>query len=306
MLGWFLRGLAMGAADIVPGVSGGTIAFITGIYERLITAISAFDHRLFSVWRTKGWAGVWQAIDGTFLVVLFAGILTSVASLAHLINWMLEQHAIMLWSFFFGLILGSVFLIRAAMKAPGLTTYMAILSGALMAYAITMMAPSQIPLTNLNLFLAGMIAICAMILPGVSGSFLLLVMGMYAHVIGAIKGFDIALLAVFAGGCIVGLMGFSHILKWLLKAYHDLTLALLTGFMLGSLNKVWPWKQVLEYRINSKGEPVPLIERNILPEHYEQLTGQSSQLLLAIILFVLGVGLVVLMDRYQKVQNRKV
>lgn len=296
MWGVYLRGMAMGAADIVPGVSGGTIAFITGIYERLILALSSVDHRLIGLWRERGFKAVWQAVDGTFLALLFAGVLTSVATLARLITWLLDEQGLILWGFFFGLILGSVYLVRRAMKTRGFDTYMALFSGAIMAFAITAMAPSELPMSYLTLFLAGAIAICAMILPGVSGSFLLVIMGMYSHVLEAVKNFDVLALSVLASGCLIGLLSFTHVLRWLLKRHHDVTLAMLAGFMLGSLNKVWPWKQTLEYRINSKGEAVPLVERNILPGHYEQLTGDGAQLVAVLVAFAVGILAVVMLQ----------
>lgn len=296
----YFKGIAMGAADIVPGVSGGTIAFITGIYERLIVALSSLDRQCWQAFREKGIPGVWQHIDGTFLVVLFAGILTSVVSAARLISHLLEHHGIILWSFFLGLILGSVTFIVKAMKTHNFTTWSGLLAGTLMAYAITELTPAEMVVTPFTLFFSGAIAICAMILPGVSGSFLLLIMGMYGHILGAVKDFDILVLMIFCSGCLVGLLSFTHFLKWVLRRYHDVTLAVLTGFMLGSLNKVWPWKQTLEYRLDSHGQTVPLVQANILPSTYEQLTGEPSAILWACTAFVVGLALVLAIEFLQQ------
>jgi putative membrane protein len=296
----YFKGIAMGAADIVPGVSGGTIAFITGIYERLITALSSLDRQCLAAFRERGVRGVWEHIDGTFLLVLFAGILTSVVSAARLISYLLSEHGILLWSFFFGLILGSVFFIVKSMKTHTFSTGMGLLLGALAAYFITVLTPAEIALNPVTLFCAGAIAICAMILPGISGSFLLLIMGMYGSILQAVKDFDIGVLLIFISGCVVGLLSFTHFLKWLLRHYHDVTLAVLTGFMLGSLNKVWPWKQTVEYRLNSHGESTPLVQLNILPHQYEQLTGESSAIVLAVMAFLTGLALVLVLEWVQR------
>ncbi|MBK8973654.1 MAG: DUF368 domain-containing protein [Hahellaceae bacterium] len=296
----YFKGIAMGAADIVPGVSGGTIAFITGIYERLIVALSSLDRQCWLTFRERGLNGVWQHIDGTFLIILFAGILTSVISAARLISYLLDNHGIVLWSFFLGLILGSVVFIVKAMRAHNLSTWSGLVAGTLMAYAITELSPAEMVVTPVTLFISGAIAICAMILPGVSGSFLLLIMGMYGHVLGAVKEFDVLVLVIFCSGCLVGLLSFTHFLKWVLRRYHDVTLAVLTGFMLGSLNKVWPWKQTLEYRLDSHGEAVPLVQANIFPSTYEQLTGEPSAILWAIGAFVVGLSLVLAIEFLQQ------
>lgn len=293
----YLKGMAMGAADIVPGVSGGTVAFISGIYERLIGALSRFDISLLRVLRQGGLKGAWQHVDGAFLLILFAGILTSVFSAARILSYLLEHHAPVLWGFFFGLILASVYHVLRIIRQHTAATWLVFLLGAVIAYAITELSPAQVAMTLPNVFLAGAIAICAMILPGISGSFMLLLMGLYGPILGAVKGLELAVLAVFAAGCATGLLSFTHVLKWLLSRYHDLTLALLTGFMVGSLNKVWPWKQTLEYRLDSHGTPVPIIQKNVLPAHFEQVTGQSAELALVLVCFLLGLGLVLALER---------
>ena len=287
----FAKGMAMGAADVVPGVSGGTVAFITGIYDELLRSIASVPEALVQLLRGRV-AKAWQIANVNFLLVLFAGILTSVFSLARLITWLLDTHPIPLWSFFFGLILVSSHLVAREIGRWNWTRVFSFVVGIAFAWWITVASPMQWGSDPLSLFLAGAIAICAMILPGISGSFLLLLMGLYAVVLGAIKSLDLTVLAVFAAGCLVGILSFSRLLSWLLSRYRDLTLAFLTGLMLGSLNKVWPWKQTLTWRADSHGQQVPLQQENLWPTQFTSLVGQDSQWMLAIMLAVAGVVLV--------------
>lgn len=292
----FLRGVAMGAADVVPGVSGGTIAFISGIYDRLLAAIAACTPDKL-IWLLRGRiAETWRAVDGAFLATLLAGILCSIASLARLITYLLEHHGVLLWSFFFGLILVSVYLVGREISRWNAWTLLAAVAGALFAYVITVASPLALSVTPLNVFLGGCIAICAMILPGISGSFILLLLGLYSGVLHAVKTADLGLLGLFALGCVVGLLSFSRLLSWLLSHARNVTLACLTGLLVGSLNKVWPWKQTLTWRTNSHGEQVPLTEANMLPQHYSQLTGEASLWQAGLALMVLGVVLVLLLE----------
>ena len=287
----FAKGMAMGAADVVPGVSGGTVAFITGIYDELLRSIASVPEALLQLLRGRV-ARAWQIANVNFLLVLFAGILTSVFSLARLITWLLAEQPIPVWSFFFGLILVSSHLVAREISRWNWTRALSFVVGIAFAWWITVAAPMQWGSDPLSLFFAGAIAICAMILPGISGSFLLLLMGLYALVLGAVKSLDLAVLAVFAAGCLVGILSFSRLLSWLLSRYRDLTLAFLTGLMLGSLNKVWPWKQTLTWRIDSHGQQVPLLQENLWPAQFTSLVGQDSQWVLAIVLAVAGVVLV--------------
>lgn len=288
----FFKGMAMGAADVVPGVSGGTIAFITGIYDRLLAAIGACTPNKL-VWLLRGRIReTWQSIDGGFLVALLAGVLTSIATLANLISYLLEEHPELVWSFFFGLILVSVVLVGREIQRWNVWTISLLLGGTAFAYLITVAVPLQWPVNPLMIFLAGAIAICAMILPGISGSFILLLLGLYATVLGAVRSFDVALLAVFAVGCLVGILSFSRLLSWLLQHARNVTLAFLTGLMLGSLNKVWPWKQTLTWRENSKGVMEPLQQVNLLPGNYEILTGTASYWIGGVLLMLTAIVLV--------------
>ncbi len=240
----FAKGMAMGAADVVPGVSGGTIAFISGIYEELIDSLKALEPASLRLLVGEGPRAFWRRINGTFLVVLFAGILTSILSLAQLVSRLLEAYPLLLWSFFFGLILASVIHVARHQRQWGAVQVACLAVGILGALAAGLSPAATLPVTPVTLFLAGMVAICAMILPGISGSFILLLLGLYAVIIEALATVDLAVLALFGAGAVVGLTGFSHLLSWLLHHYRAATLALLIGFLAGSLAVVWPWKTV--------------------------------------------------------------
>lgn len=287
----------MGAADIVPGVSGGTVAFITGIYEKLIDSIGSLGPSTVSILFKEGPLAAWRSFNGSFLLTLMLGILTSIFTLSKLLSHLLQTQPELLWSFFFGLILISAVHIGRQIPKWTISTIAALVLGAVIAFVITLVSPQQLALNPLTLFIAGSIAICAMVLPGISGSFILLLLGMYAHVIGAVKALDVVNLGIFACGCLVGLLLFTRLLSWLLHHHHNITMAVLTGFMLGSLNKVWPWKQTLSTRINSHGEVIPVDQANVLPQQYLELTGQDPKLLFSLVLMVVAVALVLLLER---------
>lgn len=282
----------MGAADVVPGVSGGTIAFITGILDTLLDSIRRINPSLIKVVREQGVKGAFNHINGPFLVCVFGGILTSIFSLSKLISYLLLNHPIPVWSFFFGLILISVVHMLKQVKGFSVIRMVLFALGVLFAWGITMLNPISLEMTYLNIFIGGSIAICAMLLPGISGSFILLLLGLYPPVLAAAKNFDIAVLAVFACGCIFGLLTFSHLLSALLRKFHDATLIFLTGLMLGTLGKIWPWKEVLSWRENSAGEQVPLLEQNLSPMHFEQVTGQAAHIFWALAALLTGMLLV--------------
>lgn len=287
----------MGAADIVPGVSGGTIAFITGIYERLITALQSISLPAVRQVLKGDIKGAWHTIDGTFLLSVFGGILLSVFSLVKLISYLLENEQVLLWSFFFGLILASALVIGQKIKQWTVGTLVALVIGIGVALWITLATPAQTPDGLWFIFLSGAIAICAMILPGISGSFILLLLRKYEYIVSAVKELDLSILLVFMLGCVVGLLSFARLLSWMFKRFHDLTIALLTGFMLGSLNLVWPWKEVIEYRTDSKGVEVPFRFESVWPG---QFSGES-QLLWAILL---AAGAFTLIYLLEKLANR--
>jgi len=299
----FAKGVAMGAADVVPGVSGGTIAFISGIYDELLRSIAAVPSALRELVRGN-LRQAWQTANGNFLLVLFAGILGSVFSLARGITWLLEHQPIAIWSFFFGLIVVSTWLVGREISRWNWPSWLSFALGALFAWWITVAAPMQWGHDPLSLFFAGAIAICAMILPGVSGSFLLVLMGLYSFVLDAVKGLDLAVLLVFAAGCACGLLSFARLLSWMLNHLRNLTLTFLAGLMLGSLNKVWPWKETLTWRTDSHGQLQPLLQSNLLPGSYADISGQDPQLLLAVLLALGGVALVLGLEWVAKRQQR--
>jgi len=289
-----LKGMAMGAADVVPGVSGGTIAFISGIYEELLNSISSFNFSLINVFKNEGFKSVWIRVNGNFLVSLFVGILISVLSLAKLIESMLENHPIVIWSFFFGLVLASIIYIGKQITKWTKGSVLCLILGAILAFYITTLNP----MVSANsspwfLFLAGMIAICAMILPGISGSFILVLLGAYKPVLNALNTKDFVSIIIFLVGAILGLLSFSRILKWLFSTYKNYTLATLTGFIIGSLNKIWPWKETISWRTNSKGIEVPFNTASVSPFSFEG----DNQLLISIFLMLIGFGLIILLEK---------
>ena len=287
-----VKGIGMGAADVVPGVSGGTIAFITGIYQELIDSIKSVNLITLKLLLTGKFKEFWTAINANFLISLFIGIGISILSLAKGLKYLLEHQPILLWSFFFGLIIASAIYVAKDIKKWKIGTVASLLAGIGIAYVITVITPSEANTSYGFIFLSGSIAICAMILPGISGSFILVLLGMYSYILGAVSDFNIPIVAIFLSGAVVGIILFSNILSWLLRKYYNQTIALLSGFMIGSLNKVWPWKQVMETYIDRHGEVKPLLEQNILPTNYLELTGNDAQLVYAILLAVFGFTLI--------------
>lgn len=269
----------MGAVDVIPGVSGGTIALITGIYEELIRSIRSINAGLLKLLFKKGPKAAWERVNGNFLISVVAGILISIFSLARLLSWLFDHHAMMVWAFFFGLILGSAIYIGARIRKWNAVMIVFLAAGAFTAYYITIATPSTGPDTMWYIFLSGGIAFCAMVLPGVSGAFILVLLGKYEYMLNAVSELNFSVLALFATGGVLGLIAFSNIIGWFFSRYHNATLALLTGFMAGSLNKLWPWKEVLDTRISSAGQEVPVLERGITPMRYAEIYGQDPQLL---------------------------
>ncbi len=288
----------MGAADIVPGVSGGTIAFISGIYDRLLGAINSVKFSVLKTLKSEGIAAAWKSIDATFLVVLLSGMLTSIVLLSKPIKYALVNHPVLLWSFFFGLVLASIWLVGKQIKQYNATTLFLFLAGGAIAFWITTLETLQGSDHLGYIFMAGAIAICAMILPGVSGAFILLVLGVYQIVIGAIHDRDLKLIATFGAGCVVGLLTFSRVLKWLLNNKRAQTLAVLTGFLLGSLNKIWPWKNTFgdsPIYTHSDGSEEWLMTP-VLPGNFEG----DAQIGISLALFALGMLVIIVMARFEK------
>ena len=303
----------MGAADVVPGVSGGTIAFISGIYEELIETIHKLDIGFLTAWKKEGFLKAWRHYNLGFLLALFSGITISILSLAKLITWLLSNHPIPVWSFFFGLVLASILYVGRQIFKWDLKAIGAIIIATGLSYAITLAKPIEDANSTWFLFLAGFIAIIAMILPGISGSFILLLLGAYKSIIGTISQllegitnldwdvFSSAFfkIGVFGLGAIFGLKIFSRALNWLFKNHKDLILATLTGFMIGALNKIWPWKEVLEYRVNHSGEKVPFLEKSILPTNY----AEEPLLWYALVFMVIGFLTIFLLEKIAAKKN---
>jgi putative membrane protein len=305
-----LKGIAMGAADVVPGVSGGTIAFISGIYEELIDSIDNLNLGVFKLWKQSGFKTAWNSINGTFLLALFSGIAISILSLAKLIKYLLHNEPILLWSFFFGLVLASILYIGKQIQTWSPKIIIAIILTSIVSYFITLAEPFASPDSPFYLLFCGFIAIIAMILPGVSGAFILLILGAYETAINTVNNLiegvttmnlDVlkdALLKFFllGLGAIVGLKVFSKVLNWMFKNHKNLTLAILTGFMIGSLNKIWPWKLVTKTRINSEGIEVTALDKSILPTSYIG----DNQLLLALVFIVIGFAAILILESLGK------
>ncbi|MET7028007.1 DUF368 domain-containing protein [Sediminicola luteus] len=287
-----LKGMAMGAADVVPGVSGGTIAFISGIYEELITSINNINLSLFKTLRKEGLKAFWTQLNGNFLVALFLGIAISVFSLAKLISWLLINEPVLLWSFFFGLVIASVFFVGKAIEKWHLGTITTFIIGAIAAYFITTLPPSEHTDSIPFLFFSGALAVCAMILPGISGAFILVLLGSYKTILDAVHERDLTIVATVGFGAIIGLLSFAKILKWMFSNYKNITLSLLTGFILGSLNKIWPWKEVLETK--TYGDKVITVkEANISPFSFDG----DPQLLYALVLGIFGFSVIFILEK---------
>lgn len=286
-----LRGMGMGAADVVPGVSGGTIALITGIYEELINSIKSINLNAARLFFTGRWASFWKQINGNFLLAVFAGIFISVLSLARLLEYLLEHQAVLIWSFFFGLIVASSYVVSRKIKKWSYKKILALLAGIAIAFYITSVTPTTTTDASWFLILSGGLASCAMILPGISGSFILLLLGKYSFALHAVNERILLDLVLLGMGAVTGLILFANLLSWLLKKYHDLTITMLVGFMIGSLNKIWPWKETLE-TIVIEGEVKPLVEKNILPS----LGNSADQFGMALLLAATGIALILLIE----------
>jgi len=301
----YFKGIAMGSADVVPGVSGGTIAFITGIYETLLNAIRSVDLQALQYLKKFQIKALWKHVNGNFLLPLLAGIATSVLTLAKVITHLLAEYPIQVWSFFFGLIVISALIILREIKHWNISVFVAIALGIAAAYFITSATPAETPEASWFLFIAGAVAICAMILPGISGAFILLIFGKYEFILSAVKEFRIVDIAIFGLGCIVGLLSFARLVSWLFNKYHNITVGILSGFMIGSLNKVWPWKEAIETYIDRHGDLKPLVEANILPNQYFAKTGAEPFFLEAILFAAGGFLIVLAMDRVAAALNPK-
>jgi len=288
-----LKGVAMGAADVVPGVSGGTIAFISGIYEELLESISSISFKTIEVLKTQGINAAWKQINGNFLISLLIGIGISVVSLAKIISWLLENEPVLLWAFFFGLVVASIFFIGKQITKWNVVTFIVLAGGTILAYWVTTLQPLVTEnSSSVFFFISGAFAICAMILPGISGAFILVLLGAYKPVLEAVHNRDFKIIIIIGAGAIMGLLTFSRLLKWLFHHHKNLTLAILTGFVLGSLNKIWPWKMIIESKVIEEKEVV-LMEQSISPFAY----GEDNQLLLAVLVATIGFMTIILLEK---------
>lgn len=292
-----LKGMGMGAADVIPGVSGGTIAFIVGIYEELIESIKSINLKSLKLLFTLKLREFWKAINGSFLLTLVLGIVASFLLLAKTMTWLLENERVLTYAFFFGLILVSTYYVSKRIKVWNASRVIIFIVGGALAFWVTSVSPAQTPNDLWFIFLCGAIAICAMILPGISGSFILLLLGKYQYMMQALSDLDIVVILVFALGAIIGITSFSRVLSWLFKKWHDMTIAILAGFMLGSLNKIWPWKNTASNLLNSLGVDATFVEKNVWP---------NEQILPAILLFLVGCGIVILIETLSNRKEKKV
>lgn len=286
-----VKGFCMGASDVVPGVSGGTMAFILGIYEELIDAIKSFDLKSLQFLVTMKFRPLLGRISWQFLLAVGIGIFAAIFTLSGLLSWLLQNRPVFIWSFFLGLILASVVSVSRRVEAWRILTWLCLVGGTLGSYFLVGLVPVSTPNDYWFLFLCGAVAICAMILPGISGSYILVLLGKYQYVLDAVNHRDFLVLGLVAAGACVGIIAFSRILGWLLKNYHDLMVATLTGLMIGSLRKIWPWKETLESVVDSHGQMVPLVQSNILPGQW------NGEVLAALSLMVAGLLAVLFLDR---------
>jgi putative membrane protein len=293
-----LVGLLMGAAEVVPGVSGGTIAFVSGFYERLVNDIQRFTPGLLFSVRKAGVKRLWNILDINFLLLLFGSMLVAILIFARGVSYLLAYQPILIWSFFFGLVVASVFVVSRRLAPFNIEMVVSIFFGVMLGLVVTRIAPLEAEVTPLTLFAGGCIAVCAWILPGLSGSFILLVLGLYQSVISAIKHFEFMTLTYVALGCVVGLISFSRVLSLLLQRFHHATVSVMMGFMLGSLVKIWPWKHTTSYQIGTDGRQIPVVQEPVSPQTYLDLTGQEPMLYLALASCIAGFLLIFAMDRF--------
>ncbi|MDO6472283.1 DUF368 domain-containing protein [Maribacter sp. 1_MG-2023] len=286
-----LKGMAMGIAELVPGVSGGTIAFVTGIYEEFITSINNVNLTTLKVLKEEGFKKFWEKLNGNFLLSLVIGMMSSIFSLSKVIAWLLEEHPITTWSFFFGLVLASVIFVAKSIKRWNILAVVLFIIGTVSAFYITTLPPSASSGSLPFIFLSGAIAICAMVLPGISGSFILVLLGSYKTVLEAVNEKDFGIIITFAFGAAFGILSFARVLKWMFTNYKDATLAVLTGFILGSLNKIWPWKNIIE--IIQIGKKEIIIDENISPFAFQG----DNQLTFAIVAAVIGFSLIFILEK---------
>lgn len=290
----FLRGVVMGAVDLVPGISAGTIAFVTGIYEELIESIKSFNLDALTILKNHGFSAAWRHVNGEFLLILTSGILFSLFTLAGVMSYFLEAFPLPLWSFFIGLIVASVIYLLRQHPPKRFLELLLLAVGIILAYGLSVSTAGSMEGNYLSLFLAGSIALCAMILPGISGSFILVLLGLYPVFINALDNFDWGFLLTFAAGGVMGLMLFSRLLSWLLKDYKAAVIATMCGFLIGSLSILWPWKQTISTGFE-----------NISPQNYLEFVGQDPQILTCMLMFFAGLFIVLIIEMISLRLKRK-
>ena len=305
---WFLKGAGIGAANVIPGVSGGTIALITGIFERLILALKSIDLTALKFFFTGKWSQFAKHIDLGFLVSVFAGVGVSIFSLAKLLKFLFEHYPVYTWSFFFGLILASVFFVGKTISKWNVPVILSALTGVAVAVGVSYIAPAQSNNSVLYLFLCGIVAVCSMILPGLSGSFVLILMGNYELVfIHAVNTLDMAVLVPVALGAVAGLLAFARFLSWLLQRFRNQTIALLTGFIFGSLNILWPWKEAV-YKLDSNGHILTRANGEAVIAGYHKFipSNWDRSVFTAFSIMVIGFIVIWLIEYFAENRNREI
>ena len=285
-----LKGFCMGAADVVPGVSGGTMALILGIYETLINAIRSFNLNFLKLVASMKLKEAALSASLPFLLPLILGILSAILSLAKTLSWLLDNHPVIVWSFFFGLVLSSIFTVGRTIREWKISCISATGLGAVSSFFLFGLIPLITPDAPWFIFFSGFIAICAMILPGISGAYILVLLGKYHYILEAVNNRDFLTIFILLGGALIGILSFVRIIGWFLRKYHDITMAVLIGLMIGSLRRIWPWKETVIAYINSYGEEAHALQTNILPSSFDR------NLMLTLFFMIIGFALVLIMD----------
>lgn len=288
----YLKGVAMGLGDAVPGVSGGTIAVITNIYDELIFSITAIDLAAVKLLFGGDIRGFWRHINGGFLLLIGLGILSGLLVSANTVLYLLANHFTALMGFFIGLVLASSWILKSQFNLKQGKSYLVLLLGMMLVGALSYLNPGSGELSYLYIFLSGVVAICAMILPGLSGAFILLLLGVLEFILQALVEINLPYIVVFLAGCAVGLLAFSRVLAWLLKNYHQLSYGFITGMLLGSILVLWPWQQTQSFYTDSAGDMHPLQSINVLPLNYLEITGNEPMLAATLICLLAGLVLV--------------
>ncbi|MBE9468938.1 MAG: DUF368 domain-containing protein [Bacteroidetes bacterium] len=300
----FTKGLAMGAANVIPGVSGGTIALITGIFQRIIDSIKSFNISAFRLLFTGKFKEFAKYTDLFFIISVFFGAIVSIFSLAKILSFLFSNYPIHVWAYFFGLILASVYYVGKTINKWSFSTIGFFILGTAIAMAISFLNPAKENDSAIYLFICGIIAACSMILPGLSGSFILILLGNYRLVmIDSVTNFDMLVLLPVVFGAGFGLLAFSYLLSWIYKKFRNQTISLLTGFILGSLSILWPWKNVISTYIDKHGIAKPLIQQNILPNNYFDITNNDPHIIAAVILLIVGFLTIVVIEKFAQTQE---